>query len=288
MHTIIRIVFVLLVASLPLSLKAAPIPLGDGCQIIKIGGFNFELFTYKPTKYTDGPLLLVFHGVERDPEIARANAKAIADRFGMAVAAPLFDKSRFPTQQYQRGGIAYPRGGMQPQDKWIGHLAVGLADQLRRDEGRPGMDYYMIGHSAGGQFLARLAPFVPHAAKRIVVANPSSWVFPTAKEDFPFGLGGATASLVNDEFLRRYLAAPLTVYLGMADLGDKNRDDSEDAVEQGATRYERGLNFYRAGEVLAKEKGWQLNWRLVEVPKVGHTSRRMYDAPQVRQALFGD
>lgn len=93
---------------------------------------------------------------------------------------------------------------------------------------------------------------------------------------------------MNDEFLKRYLASPLTVYLGMTDTGDKNRDDSEDAAEQGATRYERGLNFFRAGEVLAKEKGWVLNWRLVEVPKVGHSSRRMFDAPQVKQALFGD
>jgi hypothetical protein len=287
MHTIIRAVVVLLAAGLPLTLRAAPIPSGDGYQIIKIGGSNFEIFTYKPASYNGGPLLMVFHGVERDADAYRDNAKTIADRFGMAVAAPLFDKSRFPSALYQRGGIANQKA-LQPQDKWVGTLAVGLADQLRRDEGRPDMDYYMIGHSAGGQFLARLAPFVPHAAKRIVVANPSSWVFPTAKEAFPFGLGGATTSLVNDEFLKRYLASPLTIYLGMTDTGDKNRDDSEDAAEQGATRYERGLNFFRAGEALTKEKGWVLNWRLVEVPKVGHSSRRMFDAPQVKQALFGD
>lgn len=287
MHTIIRAVVALLVAGLPLSLTAAPIPLGDGYQVVKIRNSNLEIFTYKSAGYTNGPLLLVFHGVDRDADAYRDNARTIADRFGMAVAAPLFDKSRFPSALYQRGGIANQKA-LQPQDKWIGTLAVGLADQLRRDEGRPDMDYYMIGHSAGGQFLARLAPFVPHAAKRIVIANPSSWVFPTAKEAFPFGLGGATASLVNDDFLKRYLASPLTVYLGMTDTGDKNRDDSEDAAEQGATRYERGLNFFRAGEALAKEKNWALNWRLVEVPKVGHSSRRMFDAPQVKQALFGD
>lgn len=272
-------------ACLPSSLRAAPIPAGDGYQIVKIRASNLEVFTYKPAGYNGGPLLLVMHGVERDADVYRDNAKTIADRFGMVVAAPLFDKSRFPGALYQRGGIANQKA-LQPQDKWTGMLAVGLIDQLRRDEGRPDLDYYMIGHSAGGQFLARLAPFVPHAAKRIVIANPSSWVFPTAKEDFPFGLGGATASLVNDDFLKRYLAAPITVYLGMTDTGSNNRDDSDDAVEQGATRHERGLNFFRAGEALAREKGWALNWRLVEVPKVGHSSRRMFDSPLVKAALF--
>jgi dienelactone hydrolase len=272
-------------ASLPVSLRAAPIPSGDGYQIVKIRGSNLEVFTYKPAGYDGGPLLLVMHGVERDADVYRDNARTIADRFGMVVVAPLFDKSRFPSALYQRGGIVNQKA-LQPQDKWTGILAVGLVEQLRRDEGRPDLDYYMIGHSAGGQFLARLAPFVPHAAKRIVIANPSSWVFPTAKEDFPFGLGGATSSLANDDFLKRYLAAPITVYLGAADTGSNNRDDSDDAVEQGATRYERGLNFYRAGEVLAKQKGWALNWRLVEVPKVGHSSRRMFESPLVKAALF--
>ena len=281
----IRIALGLALSLLPITLSAAPIPVGDGYQVVKIKSANLEVFTYKPANYTDGPLLLVFHGVDRNADTYRDNAKTIADRFGMVVAAPLFDKSRFPSALYQRGGIAN-QTALLPQEKWVGTLAVGLADQLRRDEGRSDLDYYMIGHSAGGQFLARLAPFVPHAAKRIVAANPSSWVFPTMKEGFPFGLGGATASLVNDDFLKRYLAAPLTVYLGMTDTGATNRDDSEDAMEQGATRHERGLNFFRAGQALANEKGWALNWRLVEVPKVGHSSKRMFDAPQVKAALF--
>lgn len=287
MHPILRGVCIAFCMLLPVRLQAGPIPAGDGYQVLKIGSYNLEIFTYKPAAYKDGPLLLVFHGLDRNADTYRDNAKGLADRFGMAVVAPLFDASRFPTALYQRGGIANQKT-LQPQEKWIGTTAITLVDQLRRDEGRPDLDYYLIGHSAGGQFLARLAPFVPNAARRIVIANPSSWVFPTTQEPFPFGLGGATASLANDDFLRRYLAAPITVYLGQADTGDRNRDDSEDAVEQGVTRHARGLNFFRAGQALAKEKGWTLNWRLVEVPRVGHSSKRMFDAPQAKMALFGD
>jgi pimeloyl-ACP methyl ester carboxylesterase len=281
------ILLIVLLLVFPLASWAASIPAGDGYQVVRVKDFNLEVFTYKPANYNSGPLLMVFHGVERDADTYRDNSKGMADRFGMVVAAPLFDKSRFPSALYQQGGVANKKA-LQPQEKWIGTIAIVLVDQLRRDEGKPDLDYYLIGHSAGGQFLARLAPFTPNVAKRIVATNPSSWVFPTLKGDFPFGLGGATASLANDDFLKRYLAAPLTVYLGQADTGDRNRDDSEDAVEQGAHRYERGMNFFKAGQALAKEKGWPLNWRLVEVPKVGHSSRRMFDAPQAKAALFGD
>ncbi|MFN4276715.1 MAG: hypothetical protein ACK4FJ_10485 [Ferrovibrio sp.] len=283
---ITRVVILAGLLAFAASAEAQPIPIGDGYRVVKAGDYNLELFTYKPAGYTDGALLLVFHGVARDADVYRDNAKTIADRYGLAVVAPLFDKNRFPSALYQRGGIANQKA-LQPQEKWIGTTLLRLIEILRREEGRADWPYYLIGHSAGGQFLSRFAAFVPHAAKRIVVANPSSWVFPTAKEEFPYGLGGATASLVNDDFMKRYLAAPLTVYLGMTDTGTTNRDDNEDAVEQGVTRHERGLNFFRAGQALAQEKGWVLNWRLVEVPKVGHSSKRMFDAPQVKDALFG-
>src|SRR5262245_37880723 len=75
--------------------QAAPIPAGDGYQIVKIKDSNLEVFTYKPANYNGGPLLMVFHGIDRDADTYRDNAKTIADRFGMVVVAPLFDKSRF-------------------------------------------------------------------------------------------------------------------------------------------------------------------------------------------------
>ncbi|WP_341702291.1 hypothetical protein [Ferrovibrio sp.] len=277
--------FVLLLAAFGTS--AEPIPAGDGYRVVRVGGYNLELHTYKPAGYAGGPLLLVFHGVGRDADAYRDNARPIADRLDMAVVAPLFDKARFPSASYQRAGIADQRG-LLPRKLWTGTLVVDLVDLLRREEGRRDWPYAMIGHSAGGQFLGRFAAFMPHEASRIVIANPSSWVFPTLGQVFPFGLGGDTAPLVDADFLQRYLAAPITVFLGANDTGDKSRDDSPGAVVQGATRHERGLNFFRAGAALAQEKGWPLNWRLVEVPGAGHSSKRMFEAAQVAEALSGN
>ena len=46
--------------------------------------------------------------------------------------------------------------------------------------------------------------------------------------------------------LRQYLAVPVTVFLGQDDEGDENRNDSRDAVAQGETRYDRGINVFAA------------------------------------------
>src|SRR5262245_29236517 len=85
--------------------------------------------------------------------------------------------------------------------------------------------------------------------------------------------------------LRRYLAAPVTIFLGQEDLGDENRNDGPEAVAQGKTRYERGLNAYAAAKAEAQARGWLLNWRLVELPGVGHSAAKMFSSRQALDAL---
>src|SRR5262249_40339452 len=101
--------------------------------------------------------------------------------------APLFDLERFPTWRYQRGGIADGRT-VQPAREWTGNLVVKLVDWVRTSERRT-LDYYMIGHSAGAQFLSRVAAFTPMQARRLVMTNPSTYVAATLDVDAPYGMG---------------------------------------------------------------------------------------------------
>jgi hypothetical protein len=57
------------------------------------------------------------------------------------------------------------------------------------------------------------------------------------------------------------------------------------ARAQGASRHERGVNVFNVGRTLARERGWTLNWRLVELPGVGHSAQKMFAAPQLADAL---
>lgn len=265
---------------------AAQIPVGDGKIEVEVGGHKLEVFTYKPNEYKDGPLLIVFHGMLRNADTYRDNARGMADRFGAVAAAPLFDSKRFPNVAYQEGGM-FLDGKVQPAERWTGSLVPRLAEAIKRAEGRADMPYYLIGHSAGGQFLSRISGFVTSDARRIVAANPGSHLFPTRDLPFPYGFGKLPNELSDDEALERYLAQPITLFLGTADTGSENLPQGESARKQGATRYERGKNCFKTAQELAQAKGWKFNWRLVEAPDIGHDAKAMFNHTNCAESLFG-
>jgi hypothetical protein len=133
-----------------------------------------------------------------------------------------------------------------------------------------------LGHSAGAQFLSRVAAFAPTEARRIIIANPSTHVFASLEIDAPFGLGGVYREQEAEAQLRRYLAEPITILLGAEDTGEKDLNETPDAMAQGRTRLERGRNAYNAARREAQSRNWAFNWRLSIVPGVGHSARRMY------------
>jgi pimeloyl-ACP methyl ester carboxylesterase len=264
--------------------RAEPIAAGPAEQAVSLGGRQIPIFTYRPTGCADPSLLLVFHGAERNAEDYRDYARALADRDCMLVAAPLFAQHTFPSWRYQRGGIVDKNGQPRDPSKWTGQLVLDLVDRLRKQEGRP-LPYSLVAHSAGGQFLSRLAAFVPTQARRIVLANAGTYVFPSLAVDAPYGLGNVYAGASGEQHLQRYLQQPVTIYLGQADSADDERNNSPEARAQGASRHQRGMNVFAAAQKLAQARGWTFNWRLVELPGVGHDAQKMLAAPQASDAL---
>lgn len=57
-------------------------------------------------------------------------------------------------------------------------------------------------------------------------------------------------------------------------------------MRQGANRYERGQHAFRAAQALAAERGWPFNWRLAEVPGVGHSAARMFASTEAANAFY--
>jgi len=268
-----------LLGAMPLG--AAPIETGR--QIADVNGAPMVVFTYRPVGCSDPSLLMVFHGIARNARTYRDDARALGDRLCLLVVAPLFDRQAFPGWRYQRGGIVK---GVAVQDArdFSGRVVLDLIAWVRQQEGRP-IAYSLFGHSAGGQFLDRLAAFVPTEARRIVVANAGSYVFPSLEIDAPFGLGKVYSGTQGEAALRRYLEQPLTIYLGQGDIRDDERNDYPEALAQGASRFQRGVNVFNAAKTLAQTRGWPFNWRLVELPGVGHDARKMLAAPQAAEAL---
>jgi pimeloyl-ACP methyl ester carboxylesterase len=195
----------------------------------------------------------------------------------------LFDKERFPGWRYQHGGIVH-HGRVQDPKAWTGNFILALVERVRVLEGRP-IKYSLIGHSAGGQFLSRLAAFVPTEAQRIVLANPGTHVLASLQTKAPFGMSGVYPDAAAEGELERYLAQPVTIFLGQDDTGEDNLNEGSEAMAQGATRYERGLNAFRTAQSLAQSRSWTFNWRLVELPGTGHSARKMFASKEASQAL---
>lgn len=262
------------------------IPDGKGSFMLASRGKELRVYTYREPGWRDGPLFLIHHGVNRNADDYRDNGIALARSCGALIAAPAFDNTQFPTEAYQRGGITRD-GAALAEEEWTFQHIASVVEEMRARTGRADMPYYLIGHSAGGQFLDRLAAFMPGQARRIVSSNPGTLIFPTRDMAFPLGFGGLPEALSSDERLKSYLAAPLTLYLGTADTGRVNLDVSAEAMLQGSTRIERGRTCFAMGAALAQEHGWPFGWRLVEAEGVGHDSKAMFAHPAVMEAFFG-
>ena len=287
-HPCRRIVVALIFTLVCRSLHAAPLPAGPGKFECPNGTEPITVFTYKPPTYKEGPLLIVCHGVGRNAEDYRNFAITLAERFGVIVVAPLFDKDRFPSPRYQRGGLLDANGKTQASEAWTYAVIPEIVAQVRSLEAKPKLPYYLIGHSAGGQFLVRLAAFMPGEAVRIVAANPGSHLFPDRVQKFGYGFGGLPDELSNDEVIRRYFAAQLTIYLGTGDnTPEHSFDASPEGMVQGPNRLARGRACFAAAQKLAQTRGWAFNWRKVETPGIGHEAAFMFAAKEAGDALFG-
>jgi poly(3-hydroxybutyrate) depolymerase len=275
-------------AVLALTNPQAGFAAGSSRVEVEVAGHVLSVYAYKPPDYVDGPLIVVFHGLGRNAEEYRDMARGMGERFKALIVAPSFEEKRFPYRKYTRGGLFRNDGSMAPRDEWTWSLVPSLVQEIRRREGRPDMAYYLIGHSAGGQFVARMSGFIQTGANRLVAANPGGYLFPTPAAPFPYGFGGLATELAGEEAMRRYLAQPLTIYLGTDDTDrDADLDKSADADRQGGNRLERGRNAFDAAHRLAERNGWSFQWRLVEAQGVGHDAAAMFDNPKCASALFG-
>jgi pimeloyl-ACP methyl ester carboxylesterase len=268
---------------------AAPIPVGFGKIEVGSGTNAITVFTYKPATYSNGPLVVVFHGLLRNAGEYCRYAVPLADRFNAIIAAPMFDTNHYSNDEYSRGGVIQ-KGVIQPKENWTYLRLPEIISTVRQHEEKPGLPYYFIGHSGGAQFLMRMAALYPMDAGRIVAANPGSDLFPRRDWKFGYGFGGLPEELSDDAALQRYLAAPLTLCLGLADI-DPNHpelDRSAAAELEGNCRLERGRACFAYAQKLAQERGCKFNWRKVEIAGIAHDAKAMLSAKEVQDNLFAD
>lgn len=258
---------------------------GDFDEEFTHNGRTIRVFCYRPKSWNKDPVLVLFHGANRAAESYRRNSRILADQLNMLLLVPEFDRDRFDPQAFQEGGVFVRDQLQQRKDRTFTYVPA-LLEKVNRRFNRK-LPYYLVGHSAGAQFVARLAATFPTDAKRIIAVNPSALVLPDRSENYPFGFGRLPENESSDEALQRYLATPLTLYLGTSDTDVKDLDQRPGAMRQGPNRIERGRRVYTSAKSLARERGWPFRWTLIEAEGLGHGSLPMWQHPKMKSAILG-
>jgi hypothetical protein len=265
---------------------AGPFPVGKSMVEADFDGTVLQLWAYKPASYQGEGFILLLHGASRAAESYRDNSVGMADGSGRLVVVPLFDQARFPEWRYQFGGVFRADSSFAaPQERTYVFIPK-LVSYIRGREGKAQMPYLLAGFSAGAQFVSRMAAFIDTDAERLIAMAGGSLMFPTRDMDFGLGFGRLPDELSNDQRLERYLALPMTVYIGTADTATAQLPMG-DADAQGVHRYSRNIRWFNTAMDLAYQRKWAFNWRLVIADGPGHSPHDMFYNSQIQNALFG-
>lgn len=166
----------------------------------------------------------------------------------------------------------------------------------------------VIGHSAGGQFVARYAagsPIVDRFSIQVsyVISNPSTYLYFNDKRIdgnkgfitpdnscpeynvFPYGvekMNSYMSHVSSYELSNRFNHRNVALLLGEADTLDEYLDTSCEANLQGKNRFERGLNYYQFIKTFFPDSRLQLK----TVHNVGHSGKEMIQSKTGRELLF--
>ena len=235
------------------------------------------LHTYRAAGFTsDGTVVFVLPGLRRDGDAYRDYWVEAADRYKLMIVAFSFPAEGFPGGEgYNQGGVLDPEGRLTQPAAWAFGLPLRLVAALREAGVMEGAKARLFGHSAGAQFVERLlCSMSPTPFEAVTAANAGWYSLPKLELPYPEGMGGIG---LREGDVMRLLATPLTLLLGEEDKHTEGEAlaTGESAERQGANRYERGQNFFAAGQKAAKERGLDCAWKVQGVPGIGHDGRAM-------------
>ncbi len=224
-----------------------------------------QFFLYRPaTEIAGAPLVVSVHGIARNAAAHAFRLMDEAERYGVCVVAPLFDKAQYG--QYQQ--LEDARTGVRSD------LALlDILDAARRLTDADHHKILLFGFSGGAQFAHRFAMAHPTRVASAVLVGAGWYTFPNREDPYPFGLdtrrAGFSIQLENASLAR----VPQHVIVG--DL-DTRRDNSLRRSKrldrtQGRTRLERAQRWVRAMQAFAPGEQAGANPTYDTLGGVGHS-----------------
>ena len=264
----------------PNSTGLTGVPVGSGQFVFSdlLGNADrpITVYTYRPAGWNQsGPVLFVMPGAGRDAKPSRDTWIPLAEKYSCLVVAPEFSLRYYPTDFWYNLGNTYDETNWVPKENWTYTAIEHLFDKIRERSSTTRSTYLLFGHSAGGQFVHRMATLLPDARySRAVAANPGVYLLPVYSLDYPYGLRNSPAY---ESDLPKLFSRKLIIMSGGND-NDPNGGglaNFPEAEAQGSTRFERAKFYFATAQSEAASRGIPLNWEYHVVPGVGHDEAGM-------------
>ena len=229
-----------------------------------------------PNKYSSSSSFLVsMHGANRNATDYAEAWRSFANTNNYVIAAPEFSTADWPNDYYNLGNMfsgVSGLGTLNPQSVWSFFIVREIQRELYKACGLSDSTYTIWGHSAGGQFVHRMALFCPDNLVKMYIAANSGWyTLPDLNVLYPWGLQHVLLKFTASD-LTTFTNRNLVIMRGTADtLRDSELNKEAPSDAQGKNRYLRAGFFFNYGKRINSDCKWQL----IDVPNVGHDGQKM-------------
>ncbi|MDP5137861.1 alpha/beta fold hydrolase [Rheinheimera baltica] len=243
-------------------------------------------------------ILVLAHGMLGKNQQAAAQAKIYterwipyAEKYGLIIIAPAFDNERFGNLSQGYGGYRNLFGKYIGADDFVHQLV----EQYRSKTQTGASQFYLYGHSAGGQFVARYVVTHPERVIKAVISAAGRYSYPDDRVPWPYGAGRLNKKIswdsgavvrherVSPQLLNYAKAADKTqIVIGALDTKAQDRR----AAHIGSNRIEFAHSWAEAVNDLATHYDMKANIKVHLVAGIGHDSAKL--TPKAASLLFAD
>ena len=225
---------------------------------------------------TNMPIVLLFHGDERNAKEYRDIWITASNQHGFMVFAPEFTDADFPGGSSYIIGNVYQDGNyptaqtLNNESVWTFSMIEPLFDYLKTNSGSAALSYDMFGHSGGGQFVHRFVLLKPNARyNRAVAANSGWYTVPDGVASFPYGIMNCPITAISPN---NYFSRKLYVTVGVLDNNGSDPSLRHNTASdlQGLNRLNRANYFFSKSQTYANSVQATFNWQFHAVPNSGH------------------
>lgn len=247
--------------------------------------FTADHYVYIPDRKAKN-ILVIAHGMLGKKQSATNAAKKYikrwipyAEQYGLVVIAPAFDTERFGNLNGGYGGYRNLFGKYIAADEFVNKLVDGYSKEFGLNKNQ----FYLYGHSAGGQFVNRYVVTHPDRIIKAVVSAAGRYSYPTKSASWPYGAGdfsnaikwndGVRTPVSVSRSLENYAKAATKVSIVIG--GKDTKTQPSRPAHIGKTRIEFAYSWAEAMNVNAKAHGYRGVISVSVIPGIGHSSKKL-------------